>query len=322
MHAETIPDDRLGALEDEPTFADRLVRFLRRASIAGLAISLIVHLTLALVSSLLIIDRSRAATAEAMDEGFEFAIMTEQELTDLQDAALMLSDPSVPEVPVPEVVEQELLDAPDPTDLANVLDHVTDFGPMTGGGDLGDGSAIGAGGTGSGGANFFGVEAQGNRFAYVIDVSGSMAYGGKMEGLRVALAKSIDSLGGGSQFVVVLYSGDAWPLGGRAEWKDASDRGKEWARRLISQINPSGATNPTPAFAEVFGVRPRPDAIYFMTDGEFPADVATEIASLNAQGKVPIHCISFVSRQAEAVMREIASRSGGSYTHVPAPGGP
>jgi len=314
-------DLRHQGIADE-TLTDRIVRFLRRATIAGLALSLAIHLLLAVFSYFFVVDRSPVAHAGVGDDGFELAVMSEEQLSELQEAALQLAEPAVPEVPLPEVMDQELLSAPDTSDLASLLDPVDETGQLTGGGDLGDGSAIGSGGTGSGGANFFGVEAQGRRFAYILDVSGSMGYGGKMEAMRLALVKSIDGLDGGSQFLVVLYSGDAWPLGGRAQWKDARDRDKAWARRAIAQISPSGSTNPTPAFMEVFGVRPRADAIYFMTDGEFPARVATEVASLNAKHRVPIHCISFVSRASERVMRQIAAESGGSYTHISGPGGP
>ncbi len=316
------PDDDMESMEYTPSFAERIVPFLKRASIVGLAISLLVHICLAVIFFFVNIDRSRAATAEPFDDGFEFAMMTEEELTDLQESALMLEDPSVPEIPVPEVMDQELLDSPDATDLAGVFDDIQDFGPTTGGGDIGDGSAIGSGGTGSGGANFFGVEAKGSRFAYIVDVSGSMAYGGKMEATKVALMKSIDTLSPNAEYLIVLYSGDAWPLGGRAEWNEASNRVKQNSRRLIARINPNGSTNPSPAFMDVFGVRPRPDAIYFMTDGEFPGQVAAEVAAMNDKHEIPIHCISFVNRQSEAVMREIARRSGGSYTHVSGPGGP
>ena len=314
-------DDPAQDLEPQTNMSDRLVRFLKRASVVGIALSLLIHIVLGLASALLTIDRSGPPTAEPLDSGFEYAVMTEQELTELQESALALQDPSVPEVPLPQVTEQELLDSPDSADLAGVLDDIDDFGPVTGGGDIGDGSAIGSGGAGSGGANFFGVEAKGSRFAYIVDVSGSMSYAGKMEATRQALSKSIDGLSGSSEFLVVLYSGDAWPLGGRAEWKDSAERDKKWARRAIARIQPNGATNPTPAFTLVFDIRPRPDAIYFMTDGEFQPSVAQEVADLNSR-EVPIHCISFVSRASETVMRQIAATSGGSYTHVRGPGGP
>ncbi len=315
------PDEPMEQMAEPQALSERIVHVLKRASLLGIAISLLVHICILIVSALISFDRSRAPTAEPFDEGFEFAMMTEAELTKLQESALVLEDPSVPEVTIPDVMDQELLDSPDSADLAGVFDDIEDFGPMTGGGDIGDGSAIGSGGAGSGGANFFGVEAEGSRFAYIVDVSGSMAYAGKMDATKVALMKSVDGLGPSAEYLIVLYSGDSWPLGGKTDWKQATDRIKQNTRRLIARINPNGSTNPSPAFMDVFSVRPRPDAIYFMTDGEFPRQVATEVASMNQSDEIPIHCITFVSRDAEDVMRQIAARSGGSYTHVPGPGG-
>ena len=82
------------------------------------------------------------------------------------------------------------------------------------------------------------------------------------------------------------------------------------------RVTPSGATNPSPAFLVVFANRPRPDAVYFMTDGEFNDTVVAEIASMNAEMQIPIHCITFGERGAEPMMREIARQSGGTYTHI------
>src|SRR5690606_16329369 len=96
--------------------------------------------------------------------------------------------------------------------------------------------------------------------------------------------------------------------------------GKRSARAEINNIRAGGTTIPFPAFEEVFRMRPRPDAIYFMTDGAFSnaEAVAEEIARLNrSTGKiVPIHCITFIERDAEEIMKVIARQSNGSYTHV------
>jgi hypothetical protein len=78
---------------------------------------------------------------------------------------------------------------------------------------------------------------------------------------------------------------------------------------------------PFPAFEVVFSLRPRPDAIYFMTDGQFEPSVAVELARLNVEDRIPIHCICFVSKEAEALMKKIAEDSGGTYTYVAGPGG-
>ena len=56
-----------------------------------------------------------------------------------------------------------------------------------------------------------------------------------------------------------------------------------------------GGTEPMPAFARAFRLAPRPDVIFFLTDGIIPATVPAEVARLNGKGKnaVPIHTILF-----------------------------
>ena len=79
-----------------------------------------------------------------------------------------------------------------------------------------------------------------------------------------------------------------------------------------------GGHEPLPAFEAAFTrLRPRPDAIFFMTDGLFRPEVADVIPTLNAGRKpVPIHSISLVDRGAEALLRKIADDSEGTYRHV------
>ncbi len=65
---------------------------------------------------------------------------------------------------------------------------------------VGIGIGSGEGGAGGGGAKFFGVEARGSRFIFIVDVSGSME-GGKIVTLRSELTKSIDGLAENSLFI-------------------------------------------------------------------------------------------------------------------------
>ena len=67
--------------------------------------------------------------------------------------------------------------------------------------------------------------------------------------------------------------------------------------------------------------RIKPDAIYFMTDGEFDQSIADIIIRRNKERPMPVHCITFVSREGESVMRRIARETGGTYTHIERAGG-
>jgi hypothetical protein len=187
------------------------------------------------------------------------------------------------------------------------------------GGGAGDGLEMGGGAGGT--ASFFGVEARGARFAFIVDTSGSMA-GPKVEALRRELTSSIDGLAEQARFAVYFFATETRTLGGSTRWIDAKERNKRWAATEIRAIAPMGGTNPMPAFTSALNMRPRPDAIYFMTDGVFDAAAAPAIAELNRRGRVvPIHCISFVDATARPLMQAIAADSGGTYVHVPGPGG-
>jgi len=293
---------------------------LRRASVAGILLAVAIHLVVIVLAEFIVFTHETPSAPGSDESGFEFAVMTEEEFAEFQEQALQAQEPDAPEMDVQEPVSEELLESSEPMELTGAIEGLDDVTPTVGGGDLGDGAALGTGGAGAGGASFFGVEAAGRRFAYVVDTSASMNAFKKWETTRSALVQSISDLLSSSEFFVVLYNNDAWPLAGRADWIEAGERGKKFARREIGTIAPGGSTYPTPAFMEVFSLKPKPDAIYFMTDGEFDPRVAVEIISLNREHRITIHTITFVNDEAAPLMRDIANSSGGTYTHVPGPG--
>ncbi|MCC6283852.1 MAG: hypothetical protein IT439_00915 [Phycisphaerales bacterium] len=330
---KTRPDEEFGARASgggqataEPAPVDiteRVLRLCRNAAVVGITVSLAVHLIGWIISMMVGISLPGKAAAVEPVQGIEFAVMMDAELKEIEDAALTQLDPSVPEVALENVVSDELLDAPAVSDETGAVIDEADLGDIAGGGDIGSGPGIGEGSGGSGGgASLFGVEASGRRFAFIIDVSGSMAYEGKIEALRAQLASSLEGLVENAEFCVMLFSNGAFPLGGRAGWIEANPREKARARQSISALTPSGGTFPEEAFVEVFKLKPAPDAIYFLTDGEFDPAVVTTVNSINKSPTIPIHCISFVNPVAGAAMKQIAQASGGTYTHVPGPGRP
>ncbi|MEZ6233460.1 MAG: hypothetical protein R3B68_04655 [Phycisphaerales bacterium] len=305
-----------------PRRAAGLRRWLRVSGAAGIAISMAFHVML-LSAAALVVLAAQPDDGESAAAPVQFAVLNESELAELGGGTLDTASPEVPdasptnqpeiEINVPDTLGLESMREALSTNLGGSGDGAGDIG--AGGDGLGfPGSGGGAGG--GSGAGFFGVEAAGNRFAYIVDVSGSMAIGGKMDAMRSELLRSINAMQDQHSFIVVPFSTDAAPLGGRTGWIEATDRGKSWTRRAAMDLQPVGGTNPSPGFFYVFSQRPRPDAIYFLTDGEFGPEVAAEIAGLNAQADVPIHCIAFGTREAEPLMRRIAQQSGGTYTFV------
>jgi hypothetical protein len=308
-----------------PTMRELLLRMGRRAMLVAVVGSLIIHAVFLVVSMLIMISRGGSGVGEGPGE-VQVAVVTEAELKELQEQAVGVVTPTVPEAELQDPTLEAIMDTSPGDDAARSSEELSDLGPMAGGGDISMESGDGLGGAGGGGASFFGVEAQGNRFAYLFDVSGSMndSTGGeraepRIATLRAELGESIEKLTESSQFLLVKFSSDAQVIGGSTAWVEASTSGKRAAMVQIALLNPEGGTNPLPGFQIIFGMRPKPDAIYFMTDGEFPAVAAEEVALLNKKYKVPIHCICLGSRAGEDVMRRIAKQSRGTFTYV---GGP
>lgn len=305
--------------EVPPSLRELLWLWGRRAAVVGVLVSVIVHVLMGLVSML--IGWGGPAGPGRVDSegpGVEFAVSSEEELASLQDSAVALDAPAVPEISMQEPVAADLMDANAASGLEGAIGEITDIGTLSGGGDVGT-SGEAMGGAGGGGASFFGVEATGNRFVYIVDVSGSMGVGGKLDSLKGQLSESIRSLPETAQFIVLPYSDGANPLGNKTEWTEAVWSGKRWAIAEIGNLHDAGGTVPLPAFQMAFSMKPRPEAIYFMTDGEFDPVTADEIALLNAKLRVPIHCICFGTRDSEEVMKQIASLSKGSYTFIAGP---
>lgn len=297
---------------------DELSRRRRRnLLVIGVSISLLVHLALMLYLNTA--RRGGPGGPGAQPVSIEFAVIQEQELT-LDELEL---EDIVPEVPM------ELDDLPDseaslelaPEVAAASLD-ISPAGsvPTLAGSGAGDGSEGVLSGGGAG-ASFFGVSSRGTRFAYIVDISRSMADERKFEFAMRELARSIKALPDYASFFVVLFSSELMVPSMQKGWTRAR---RESVTRLIrwldDQVDPAGGTQPSPAFQYVFALERRPDAIFFLTDGEIPPDTAGNVANLNSRGRgVVINTIAFGSRPSQDQLKEIARRSGGVYRYVPSP---
>ncbi len=188
--------------------------------------------------------------------------------------------------------------------------------------ELADGLG-GLGGGGGGTAKFFGIEARGTRFAYIVDTSGSMA-GERLSALQDELTRSVAALPESASVSIILFNSSALPLTG-TDWVPASEKNRREALVAIRGISAGGATNPLPAFQAIEAFKPRADGIYFMTDGVFEASIAEQLvalidrASRGGGKRTQLHCITFVERDSEKLMRRLARLTGGTYTHVEGP---
>lgn len=313
-----------GVSAGRPAVADGMWRgglwwFLHRASVVAVAVSVVVHVVLLVLSGVIRIGfGDDAAVRGARAGSVQVAVIDELELRAIEEAQVVAATPEV----------QTVLDSSVPIDATiktvggSGAESVGDIGALgdgLGGSGLGEGVDIGEGlgGSGAGGTQFFNVPAIGNRFVYVVDVSGSMAEGEKLALLKEELIESIGSLPEGALFSVFTFQSDYQALLSNERWYQADDSNKRAAVRAVRALEASGGTVPGAALSAGFALKPRPHAVYFLTDGLFDAGVVPLVATLNARSEpVPVHCITLVSKEAQDLMRQIARESGGTYRHV------
>lgn len=309
--------------EHAPEHPHGLARFLgptvnrEPERIIGPAVSLLIHIVLMVIAAIIIIRPApRGITGTEVEIEFATDVQDDQPLDDPFDAL---------ETPL-EASLQPLTDALDPSAemfLADVPAETLDFTASQPVETLqGAGEGVGESGlTGSGmggGTSFFGIEGRGNRFIYIVDISGSMVIDDRLSTLKRNLISSINELPAHAQFYIIAYSDGPRPMANAYEWYRATDSAKvavsDWIRRLDS----SGGTQPATSFERSFTFKPLPDVIFFMTDGQDIEGLPEFVNQLNSRGrKTKINTISFGDSGSEEMMRQIARESGGQYRYVP-----
>lgn len=161
--------------------------------------------------------------------------------------------------------------------------------------------------------SFFGIRAQGKTFIYVVDCSGSMGEGGRLIRAKRELRKSITNLRFPQRFQVIFYNDRPLPMpGGIPESADLPNKSR--MQSWLNLIDAEGETDPRGALAQAIGMRP--DAIFLLSDGEFPEGTVEAVAKQN-KNKVPIHCVDLGGGAGADQLARIARDSGGEYTSQP-----
>jgi len=286
----------------------------RNLLFVGVSLSLLVHM--ALMGYLNLFHRSVPQASGPQPVSIEFAVLQETELTQLENLQF---DDLVPEVPLDsqDLSETELaMELAD--DVSTAVLDITAAGavPALTGTGRGKASTLGGGGAGT---SFFGVTSRGTRFAYIVDVSGSMGQQRKMDVAMRQLARSIETLPDYAYFYVVLYASEITLPPSQRGWTRARPSAVSRLIRWLNQLDPRGGTRPVPAIKQVFSIEPRPDVIFFLTDGEIPRaeETLATVTQLNSRGRrVVINTIAFGDPASQELLREIARRSGGIYRFV------
>src|SRR5271157_1170140 len=158
--------------------------------------------------------------------------------------------------------------------------------------------------------SFFGLRARGQFFVFVVDQSGSMIDDDRLTRAKIELLRSVFALQPPQRFEVIFYNEEATPMPGGPLPRPADLKTKN---QLTSWLHLIG-TDPRPAMAQAIALQP--DAVFLLSDGEFPEGTVERVAKLNPR-KVPIHCVDMTGGQAGNHLKRIARDSGGQYASRP-----
>lgn len=293
-----------------------LAEFWRRNRwlLLGIAVSLPVHLLLMVWLAAIVIERPDPG-ARAV-RGVEVSLLPDGDLQRLLEDRL-------PEVRNPAIEsaagEIDPLELPQEIPASGGAASSLASGSLLAGlSDLPDGPGAGAGrgdpgmGTGSGGTSFFGLRARGTRFGYVIDKSGSMSFDGRWVRLAEELVRSLRELPESASFCVAFFDTSAKVFPPPAEgWTRARRSGIERFLRWARNVSPGGGTEPIFGFNHLLSLDVPPDAIFFMTDGEIPADQGSSILTriLRRARPIAVHCVLFEDRGPSLMTPDLKARA-------------
>jgi hypothetical protein len=183
-------------------------------------------------------------------------------------------------------------------------------------------------GTLPGGAEFFGLRADGRRFVFVVDSSRSMR-GARFAAACRELVRTIRNLQPNQFFYVMLF--DEHPERMRLSRNEAPPQrpvpatrdNKTGFERWLATVELEAGTDPH----EVLGwaLAMQPDAVFVLSDGEFGPRAERYLQDHNWRddailGRVPrvvIHTVGFHPPHKGATLQRIASQYGGTYRFVP-----
>lgn len=231
--------------------------------------------------------------AEPVDEGFKWPNEKPEEKSEAPDewpdsvASLdQLQQPQTPDASVNSLPQAGGFGDLGSLGTSGVIGIGSGMGE--GGGRGGAGEGFGA----RGGATIFNFSADGSRFVYVLDFSGSLVV--TVDDLKRELKRSVASLQSSNEFNVILFYEtaankqmvDAY----QSQLAQANPQMKQGFFDWIMKKAPNGGTAPLEALRRALAMKP--DAIFFFSDGGFENEVVSQITKANSR-KTPINCLVF-----------------------------
>jgi hypothetical protein len=149
------------------------------------------------------------------------------------------------------------------------------------------------------------------RIAFVVDSSGSMI--NPFDAVRAMLEGAVGDLRPPRMFNCVVFAAEA-TVGFQRAPVVASDSNKLTFHAFLGRLSAHGESDPVAALRAAFAQNP--DAVYLISDGDFPDNPAVlkEIRRLNAGRRAKIHTVCVTNRGAgnERFMAQVAEENGGT----------
>jgi hypothetical protein len=164
---------------------------------------------------------------------------------------------------------------------------------------------------------FFGQQGHGQRFAFILDRSGSMS-GARWIACCGQLERALKAMPTHAEFKVLLFNTGVAEPSGQA-WTRAEPALVNEAIAWVGTHGPSGGTNPVPAFERVFSDLP-PDVIYFLTDGDIEPFSAEMYAEVRGTAPTVVNTVALENDYSGEVLARISSESGGQFVMIPRAG--
>jgi len=173
-------------------------------------------------------------------------------------------------------------------------------------------------------ATFYGIQAKGKNFVFVVDRSGSMG-GVPWEEARAELLRAVNSLTPDQTFFVILFNHQSQPMlelkGRKAKLKKPTESNLNQFFGWLDRQFPGGGTMPKDSMK--LALRLKPDAIFLLSDGILRDDTYQYLQRRNkpnfrstGRQQIVIHTIAFKDFAGATLLQQIALENGGVFKFV------
>ena len=163
-------------------------------------------------------------------------------------------------------------------------------------------------------ASFCGIPIDTSVVVYVIDNGASSA--DVLDAVKLALFKSIDSLGPDRQFKIVFWNSDSpsYPTQGTTfAVKDNVDI----ARKKLADVTAAGSTDPVAALTAALAENPGQIFVVTAKAGDLDDSLVDKVLNLWNHSKTKINCIAINGVPGDKVLAKIAAQTKGQFLPLP-----